>query len=372
MPESTVRGGIPTARNVDHFAFTVPNLDEAVDFFVDVLGADVAYRLGPVEDTEGDWMSRQLGVHPKASAHIAMLRLGPTSNVELFEYDAPGQRTDIPANSDVGGHHLAFYVDDVDAAVEYLRAQPGVTVLGEPQVMPEGAPNTGDRWIYFLTPWGLQLEVHSVPERMPYQDHVDGCRFGPCPSWGNDRGIPTARNVDHVAYTVEDLDEAVAFFVDVIGAELLYRLGPVELDAEFMKTQLNVPAAGTVRQALLRLGPTDNLELFQYDVPGQRTDRPANSDVGGHHLAFFVDDVDAAVEYLRAQAGVEILGEPQDIHDGPIAGDRWVYFRTPFGLSLEVLNLPDGSLPYERDTDARRRAAEPGGWDNRAVPGGRS
>ncbi|WP_327282197.1 MULTISPECIES: VOC family protein [unclassified Streptomyces] len=364
------RTGIPTARSVDHFAFTVPDLDQAVEFFTTTLGGELVYRLDRLV-REDDWMSVHLDVDPRATAEIAMLRLGPTSNIELFEYTAPTQNTVPPRNNDVGGHHLAFYVDDVDAAVAYLSGRPGVRVLGTPQEMPEGSPNAGDRWIYFLTPWGMQMEVHSVPQEMPYHQETDGRRFGPVAQWHNGDesapagGIPTVRNVDHVAYTVADLDASVAFFTEVLGAELLYRIGPLPLDADVMSTQLNVHGAGTIEQAMLRLGPTDNIELFSYGVPGSSAHPPRNSDVGGHHLAFYVDDVDAAVAYLRAQDGVEILGEPETIPDGPIAGDRWVYFRTPIGIPMEVLNMPDGAMPYEAGTPARRCDGGPVAWTNR-------
>ena len=105
----------------------------------------------------------------------------------------------------------------------------------------------------------------------------------------------------------------------------------------------------------------------QYDAPSAATRRPRNSDIGGHHLALRVDDVDRAAAYLRGQPGVEVLDEPQTVVTGPIAGDRWVYFVSPFGLAMEVLNLPDGSLPYEQRTRVRRRAGDHRGWDNRAV-----
>jgi catechol 2,3-dioxygenase-like lactoylglutathione lyase family enzyme len=176
--------GIPTATNVDHVAYTVPDLDEAVEFFIDVLGADLLYRLDDVKDDEGDWMHRQLGVHPRARAQIAMLRLGPVTNVELFQYEAPDQNVQIPKNSDYGGHHLAFYVTDVDAAAEYLRAQPGVTVLGEPQTITDG-PIAGDRWMYFRAPWGMQMEVLNMPPGMPYEQRTSARLFGPCPSWAS-------------------------------------------------------------------------------------------------------------------------------------------------------------------------------------------
>ncbi|MBV8886414.1 MAG: VOC family protein [Chroococcidiopsidaceae cyanobacterium CP_BM_RX_35] len=35
-------------------------------------------------------------------------------------------------------------------------------------------------------------------------------------------GIPTARNVDHVGLTVPDLNQALTFFVDVLGADVLW------------------------------------------------------------------------------------------------------------------------------------------------------
>ncbi|MEU6235325.1 VOC family protein [Kitasatospora sp. NPDC047058] len=176
--------GIPGAHAVHHVAYTVPDLDQAVAFFADVLGARLLYRLGPVADPSGgDWMTRQLGVHRDAVAYIAMLRLGPVTNLELFQYTAPGQRRELPANSDWGGHHLAIAVEDVDRAVAYLRAQPGVQVLGEPQTIADGGPIDGDRWVYFRTPWGLQLEVLAMPVGMPYERATADRLFAPDGPW---------------------------------------------------------------------------------------------------------------------------------------------------------------------------------------------
>lgn len=170
--------GIPGASAVHHVAYTVPNLEQAVDFFVEVLGAELAYQLGPVEDRGGDWMSRKLNVHREASARIAMLRLGPVTNLELFEYTAPDQRRVLPRNSDWGGHHLAIHVEDVDVAVAYLREQPGVRVLGEPETITEG-PIVGDRWVYFVTPWGMQLELINMPAGMPFEKHTSARLYRP-------------------------------------------------------------------------------------------------------------------------------------------------------------------------------------------------
>jgi catechol 2,3-dioxygenase-like lactoylglutathione lyase family enzyme len=152
--------GLPGLRSLDHIGVTVPDLEEATRFFVDVLGWEYLYSLGPFQD-DGDWMSEHLGVHPRATVpQNRFFRCGGQAIFEVFTYTAPDQRTSVPKNSDIGGHHICLYVDDLDTAVEYLRSQ-GVTVLGEPTS--SKGPHLGQRWVYFLAPWGLQLELVSYP-----------------------------------------------------------------------------------------------------------------------------------------------------------------------------------------------------------------
>ncbi len=164
----TLGHGIPTLRGQDHVGITVPDLEAAIRFFVDVVGCTLAMRFGPFRDDTGTFMADTLGVHPRAVvAEIALLRCGNGSNIELFQYSAPDQRDAIPKNSDIGGHHLAFYVDDIDAAVAYLVSH-GVRVLKGPLPVTEG-PAAGQTINYFLAPWGLQLELISYPRGMAYE-----------------------------------------------------------------------------------------------------------------------------------------------------------------------------------------------------------
>ena len=152
--------GLPGLRRVDHIGFTVPDLDQARAFLVDVLGCEYLYPLGPFGHDEGDWMAEHLNVHPRARMRNAFFRCGDQAIFEVFEYEAPDQNPTPPRNSDVGGHHVALYVDDLDAAVAHLRER-GVRVLGEPTAS-RGA-HEGQRWIYFLAPWGMQFELVSYP-----------------------------------------------------------------------------------------------------------------------------------------------------------------------------------------------------------------
>ncbi len=171
------RTGLPGLRGTDHIGFTVPDLAEAVEFFVDVLGCEPFYELGPFK-TDDDWMARHLNVHPRTvMKKLTFLRCANGSNFEIFEYDAPDQNRVQPRNSDIGGHHLAFYVDDMAAAIAYLKAK-GVRVLGELTVRTEG-PSGGQSWVYFLAPWGMQLELVSYPEGKAYERDFDGRLWHP-------------------------------------------------------------------------------------------------------------------------------------------------------------------------------------------------
>lgn len=159
--------GLPGLRGTDHIGFTVPDLGEAADFFVNVIGCEAFYELGPFQ-SDGDWMQTHLNIHPRAvMKKLKFLRCRHGSNFELFEYTAPDQNRQPPKNSDVGGHHLAFYVDDIDAAIAHLKAH-NVRVLGEPTVRTVGA-SAGQTWVYFLSPWGMQLELVSFPNGKGYE-----------------------------------------------------------------------------------------------------------------------------------------------------------------------------------------------------------
>lgn len=170
--------------------------------------------------------------------------------------------------------------------------------------------------------------------------------------------LPGLRGGDHVGITVPDLEEATRFFVDILGAQQFYDLGPFESEDDWMEAHLGVARDARVdRLRFLRLGNGLNIELFQYTAREQNTVPPKNSDVGGHHIALYVDDVEAAVSYL-AEHGVKIMGEPTVRTTGPSAGQTWVYFQAPWGLQLELVSYPDGK-GYEKDTNRRL-------WDPRA------
>ena len=157
----------PGIRGTDHVGVTVPDMDQATAFFTDVLGCQLAFTAGPFK-SDDDWMQVHLNVDRKAEiSRLRMLRCTSGSNIELFEYKASDQKPQPPRNSDVGGHHVAFYVDDMAKAVAYLKSK-NVKMLGDPTPL-GGGPNAGETFLYFLTPWGMQLEFVSYPNGMAYE-----------------------------------------------------------------------------------------------------------------------------------------------------------------------------------------------------------
>lgn len=169
---------MPGMRGHDHTGITVPDMKQAVDFFTDIVGCKKAMSFGPFADDKGTFMHDVLGVDPKAVIEeITMVRCGIGSNIELFKYTAPDQKTLEVRNSDIGGFHIAFYVDDVAAAKTYLDGKGIKTRMG-PIPLKEG-PAAGQTILYFQAPWGLQLEAISYPNGMAYEKDADTVLWSP-------------------------------------------------------------------------------------------------------------------------------------------------------------------------------------------------
>jgi catechol 2,3-dioxygenase-like lactoylglutathione lyase family enzyme len=132
------------------------------------------------------------------------------------------------------------------------------------------------------------------------------------PTTPNERaGLPGMRGVDHVGITVPDIEQATAFFVDVLGCELLYEREPPGDDSP--RDRLGVPAGSRIRAvSFLRCANGANIELFEFSSPDQREEFPRPSDVGIQHLAIYVDDLDAAAEHLRRH-GVKLMDGPNPL-----------------------------------------------------------
>src|ERR1700744_2070892 len=131
LAQPAAADSIPGLRGHDHTGITVPDVKAATAFFTDVIGCTHAMSFGPFSDDKGTFMQDVVNVDPRAVIdEISMVRCGYGSNIELFQYRSPDQAKALPKNSDIGGLHIALYVDDIDKAAAYLKSKNVRTLQG--------------------------------------------------------------------------------------------------------------------------------------------------------------------------------------------------------------------------------------------------
>lgn len=157
------------------------------------------------------------------------------------------------------------------------------------------------------------------------------------------------KGIHHVGITVPDLDRGIAFYTGVLGLDFFDPPSPVFDKAE-LGEQVGVPGAN-LRQVNLALGDSI-VELIEYTAPEPPAPEPVVVNaIGAAHLAFRVEDIEAKKAELEA-AGVEFLHDVNVVDEGVLAGWRWVYFRDPFGIVLELVEVA------YHDEDAARRGID--------------
>jgi catechol 2,3-dioxygenase-like lactoylglutathione lyase family enzyme len=330
---------------IDHIGLTVPDINQAIEWYEDILGAVAPLTFGPFE---GAFLEGALNVVPGTGINqITTLRIGQSAGIELFTYHSPGQRTDVPLNSDWSGHHIAFYVTDIEAAVEYMDSRDVDRLFG-PFTLTSGDA-AGQSINYFRTPWGSFIEFISYPDGMAYQQ-VPSVH----PLWSpKDNGldsvvtkVPGLLGVDHVGITVPDIGIAAGWLEDNLGMTNPLTFGPFSDKGDFMTQLVGTDRAAVVNKIqMLRGGNGPSIELFDYSAPNQDQTFRRNSDWFGHHIAFYVRHIDKGVNTLQGEAGSKLDG-PLTLTQGPAAGQSINYFRTPFGTNVELISYPHG-MAYE-------------------------
>jgi len=143
---------------IQHFSFTVSNLEEALHFFCDQLGLEAT----PIRETGGERAETLLGI-PGASLRLSIVKVPGNNNIELIQYLAPeGQKLDLKT-CNPGVAHISFVVDDIEKIYRELSAQ-GVQFVNPPYW--EGQSVAGWGWgVCFLRgPDGISIELMQAPK----------------------------------------------------------------------------------------------------------------------------------------------------------------------------------------------------------------
>ena len=137
---------------------------------------------------------------------------------------------------------------------------------------------------------------------------------------------------NHTSFTVANLDRSLAFFRDALGFKVTSK---APRDPRAIQQITGVDGA-EVMIAYVR-APGHSIELIQYLGPEDRgIARPRPCDVGFAHVAFDVDDIDAAIKAGEAH-GVQPIAVPFVTDAGPNAGSRVAYVRDPDGITFEFI-----------------------------------
>ena len=140
---------------------------------------------------------------------------------------------------------------------------------------------------------------------------------------------------NHTSFTVSDLDRTVAYFRDALGFEVTSK---APRDPKKVAEITGIEGA-QVMIAYVR-GAGHSIELIEYLGPSDRTSvRPRPCDVGFTHLAYDVDDIDAAID-RSAEHGVFPIGLVTVIDQGPNQGGRVAYLRDSDGITMEFIQKP--------------------------------
>jgi catechol 2,3-dioxygenase-like lactoylglutathione lyase family enzyme len=142
---------------------------------------------------------------------------------------------------------------------------------------------------------------------------------------------------NHTSFTVSDLDRAIAFFREVLGFEVTSK---APRDPAMIRRVTGVPGAD-VMIAYVQ-GPGHCIELIEYLGPEDRRSVKARPcDTGFAHMAFDVDDIEAAISAAEAHQ-VRPIAPPATIDQGPNRGAKVAYLRDPDAITIEFVQPPRG------------------------------
>ncbi|CCA92254.1 VOC family protein [Novosphingobium sp. PP1Y] len=162
---------LPGVIGVHHIGVSVPDLDKAREFYLDILGA--VEEVEPLSWADNPFIDRIVGLEGSAARQF-FCRLGNVQ-IEVFEYSAPRQAPLAPGRgvNEYGYTHFAIQVEDLEAVHERIVAA-GLPVHAPPDMSSITVDADGTKHGYsgtycrdFFGNVFEILEIHETPEILP-------------------------------------------------------------------------------------------------------------------------------------------------------------------------------------------------------------
>jgi methylmalonyl-CoA/ethylmalonyl-CoA epimerase len=136
------------------------------------------------------------------------------------------------------------------------------------------------------------------------------------------------KTIDHIGVAVRNIEDTIRFYENVLGAKLIDRY---RSDAKGVESEIAIMEVDGARTELLAPTNNDTSPIARFIKQKGK---------GVHHIAYRVDDLDAALEELKHQ-GIRTLEDSLRINKH---GRRLIYLNPADteGTIIEYCDYPDG------------------------------
>lgn len=302
------------------FSPIVEDLDEAVAFYRDGLGFDIA---APPADASANPALRNMFGLPDAHIRWQIARApGIAGGIEIIEIQDAGRRALTRRMQDPGAFTLLVIVRDMGGIVERLKAAgtPILTVGGEPASVPMGNNAPPAKLLMVQDPDGHFVEIVELGAAPP-----------------SDSATPPNVVEVRVRLTVADVDRAVRLYRDTLGMEPM----AVSQFNDAVSGALGVPGS-RYRFGMMRV-PGSGLvfEVMEFAGLPRETVVGRVQDPGSTRIQLRVRDVDDTIAALAPLGGTVVSTGGQSL-ELP-AGNRSLkvaIVREPDNLFLVLIETP--------------------------------
>jgi catechol 2,3-dioxygenase-like lactoylglutathione lyase family enzyme len=142
---------------IQHFGFTVSNLEDTVHFFRDLLGLEAT----PIREAKGERLERMVGMSGLLMKACDIIT-PDNGDFELIEYVVPkGEKIDLKT-CNIGVAHVALLVDNIEKMHDKLKTK-GIEFISPPLLVEAGG-HKGWRACYLKGPDGITIELMEAPK----------------------------------------------------------------------------------------------------------------------------------------------------------------------------------------------------------------
>ena len=264
----------------------IGNLDEALHFYVDLLGYQMPRQPRKVSHADVPFpeLLNNQGT-PDATLRWVSVFIPGKWRLELLEFGDIGRTPVVARPQDPGAMTLVLQVRDLDALLAKLKAAkvPVVTTGSQP-----------------ITLTSSSGKVRAVTVKDPVGHFVELEQPDPLPA----SGAPTDGNVlgSRVRITVADTDDTLRLYRDKLGFKA--QVGPFASDATRLRLMGMPNAQFRITETAVPNVPDQVLEFIEFKGIDRTPLRGRISDPGSSRIQLRVRDLPTAITEFKAVGGV--------------------------------------------------------------------